>query len=170
VQLTVTDNDGATAVATKTIVIAPAPETGEAAELRLAFGAADGTGLRPLELRLNFLSDIPETPGPEALKTFVIDRVTWDPAVLEFMDVVFAGNVSGSYVTNPSIPGRVALSGNIVGAAAGGSVVLATIRLRPRAGSGVTTTATVVSVLRSSTQLGDFNYASRTRIVEATGP
>lgn len=168
VQLTIVDNLGAATTITKSIAITGGG-SGDAAELRLAFGAPDG-GTVPLEVRMVFLRDIAETPGPEAIKTYVIDRIAWDDAVLEFISVEFPGNVSGSAVTNPALPGRVALSGSIVGAAQGGSVPLAVIRMRPRIGGGVTTTTTQVSVLRGSAQNGDFNYVSQTRVIEATGP
>ena len=169
VQLTVTDNLGATGSASKQIIIAP--PSSDAAVLRLTFEAAQPDGRVPLTLVLQFLADIPETPGAEALKSFRIDSVTWNGARLALDAVTNPSNVNLSTVTNPARPGWIQLAGTIVGSGAGGTVPLATLMLRPvAASSGSTTTTSGASQLIAPTALGSFNYAPRTRVEEATYP
>lgn len=169
VQLTVTDNLGATGTASKQIVIAPA--SSDAAVLRLMFEPAQPDGRVPLTVTLQFLADVPETPGTESLKSFRIDSVTWNGARLALESVANPSNVNLSTVTNPGRPGWILLSGTIVGSGAGGTVPLATLFLRPVVGSsGSTTTTSGVTQLISPTTLGSFNYAPRTRVEEATYP
>ena len=169
VQLTVTDNLGATGSASKQIIISP--PSSDAAVLRLMFEAAQPDGRVPLTLVLQFLADIPETPGAEALKSFRVDSVTWNGARLALDAVTNPSNVNLSTVTNPARPGWIQLAGTIVGSGAGGTVPLATLMLRPvAASSGSTTTTTGASQLIAPTALGSFNYAPRTRVEEATYP
>jgi hypothetical protein len=63
----------------------------------------------------------------------------------------------------------VGLSGRFVGDGPGGVVAMGALVFRVK-GSGSTTTVTGVRSFVSTTANGDFNYASRTRVVEGAYP
>lgn len=173
VGLTVTDNDGATGTTSRPVVVTGggAPPPGGALELRNAFGSADPQGLVPLSMILDLRTDLPETPGVERIREFRIDSLTWNPQILEFVEVRFPSNVSGTFSFDPARPGRVFLAGRFVGDGPTGIVPLTAVILRPRPGAtGTTTTGTYPSLLLSTSALGSVNYVSQTRLVEATWP
>jgi PKD repeat protein len=172
VGLTVTDNAGATGTASRTVLVTGGtPPPGGALVLRNAFGSADQQGLVPLTMTLDLTTDLPETPGVERIKEFRIDSLTWNPQLLDFVEVRFPSNVSGSFSYDPGRPGRVFLAGRFVGEGPTGLVPLTAVILRPRAGAtGTTTTSTYPSLLQSTSALGSVNYVSQTQRVEATWP
>ncbi len=158
--LTVTDNQGATGTdqASVTITAAPAALTWTS-----AFGAFNpGLQTWPLVITLNLSQDLPQTSGPEAVGSYLVDSLVWDPAVLEFHSLSYASG-GGSFNPTDAVGGcKCKLSFSGVGISPNtGVVALATVNFRPKGGSGSSTTPTFyLSSVLSTPQLGSFNYLS----------
>lgn len=166
--LTVTDNLGATGTAQAQVTVTAANTTPFA--WTSTFGPFEQVlGTYPLTITLNLTSDIPETTGPEALGSFVVDSLVWDPAVLEYHSLAF-GSGGGSFNTTNATGGckcKLVFSGNPTSNT--GLVTIATVRFRPvGAGGASATTRTSLGPVLSTPALGSFNYRSRVQIVEGT--
>jgi PKD repeat protein len=166
--LTVTDNLGATGSAQAAVTVTGGSTPPFA--WTSAFGAFEQVlGTYPLTITLNLTSDIPETTGPEALGSFVVDSLVWDPAVLEYHSLAF-GSGGGSFNTTNATGGckcKLVFSGNPTSNI--GLVTIATVRFRPvGAGGSSTTTRTSLGPVLSTPALGSFNYRTRIQIVEGT--
>lgn len=164
VTLTVTDDEGGSATATTTATIS-APATTLPLEWRYAFSVVGDT-LAVLEILYDLQTDIPETSGQEALATWVVDSLKWNPAVLRYVRMSSFGKGGGSVNETFSSLGKLSLAGSIQAPFNTGLVQIATIQFRivGAAGSG-TTTQTALGALRNA---GGFDYRSRTAIREAT--
>lgn len=168
VTLTVTDNQGATATAQAAVTVSAAATPVTWTSTFGGFNA--GLAAYPLVVTLNLTQDIPQTSGPEALGSYVVDSLVWDPAVLEYHSLVFASGGGSSNITNAtggckcklSFTG-VALSPNT------GLVPVATVNFRPKGTSGSTATPRFYlgSVL-STAALGSFNYLGVLQRVEGS--
>jgi PKD repeat protein len=164
--LTVTDNLGATGTAQAQVTVTAANTTPFA--WTSSFGGFEqALGTYPLSITLNLTSDIPETTGPEALGSFAVDSLVWDPAVLEYHSLAF-GSGGGSFNTTNATGGcrcKLVFSGNPTSNT--GIVTVATVRFRPVGAAGSsTTTKTSLGPVLSTAALGSFNYRTRIQPVE----
>ncbi len=160
--LTVTDNQGATASDPASVTVTGGGGGGnQPLTWSSAFGAFNtGLGTYPLVITLNLTQDIAQTPGPEALASYVVDSLVWDPAVLEYHSLVYASGGGSINPTNATGGCKCKLSFTGVGLSPNtGIVPVATVNFRPVGASGSSTTPRfhLASVL-STAPLGTFNY------------
>lgn len=156
--LTVTDNQGATGTDQAVVTVTQA---GQPLTWSSAFGGFNaGLGTFPLVVAMDLTQDIVQTPGPEALASYVVDSLVWDPAVLEYHSLVYASGGGSVNPTNATGGCKCRLSFTGVGLSPNNGVVpVATINFRPvgAAGSSTTPRFYLASVL-STAALGSFNY------------
>ncbi len=166
--LTVTDNQGATGTDQASVTVSAAPA---ALTWTSAFGAFNpGLQTWPLVITLNLSQDLPQTSGPEAVGSYLVDSLVWDPAVLEFHSLSYASG-GGSFNPTDAVGGcKCKLSFSGVGISPNtGVVALATVNFRPKGGSGSSTTPTFyLSSVLSTPQLGSFNYLSLLQLVQGS--
>ncbi len=165
--LTVTDNQGATATSQASVTIA-APPAALPLTWRSTFGPLDvGNNLVAITISYDLRTNLTETPSVEALQTFTLDSLQWDPTVLQFHSVSLGPNIVGNSNQAGVGAGRLGLSGTISGAQQQGLITIATIRFRPVGASGrSTTTRTSLGPLIGPSSTNFFVYNSRTAIVE----
>jgi PKD repeat protein len=166
--LTVTDNLGATGSAQGAVTVTGGSTTPLA--WTSSFGGFEQVlGTYPLIITLNLTSDIPETTGPEALGSYSVDSLVWDPAVLEYHSLAF-GSGGGSFNTTNATGGcKCKLVFNGSPTTNTGVVTVATVRFRPVGSPGAsTTTRTSLGPVLSTPALGSFNYRSRIQLVEGS--
>jgi PKD repeat protein len=158
VTLTVTDNQGATASDQAGVSVAQA---GQPLTWSSAFGAFNtGLGTYPLVITLNLTQDVAQTPGPEALASYAVDSLVWDPAVLEYHSLIYSSGGGSINPTNATGGCKCKLSFTGVGLSPNtGIVPIATVNFRPVGASGSSATPRffLASVL-STAPLGTYNY------------
>jgi PKD repeat protein len=167
VTLTITDNQGATSSAQTTATIASGGNGPTWNNTFLGFDAAFQA--YPLQITLNLTQDLSQTPGPEAVQSFSVDSLVWDPAVFQYHSLTF-GSGGGSFNTTEAVGGckcKLSFSGSP--SANTGIVNIARVLLKPigPAGSSVTTKSSIGPVL-STPANGSFNYRGVLQVVEAT--
>lgn len=170
VSLTVTDNRGATATDQTTATIAPAGSSG-GVRWTNTFGTVDqGNQLLPLTLKLDLSEDLPATPGPEALERWIVDNLSWNPAVLRFHSFSFGPGASGSVDVNEAVgQGRLKIFGIQAAGSSTGVLTLGTVRFSIVGAAGArTTTSTTLGVLLGTAATGRFDYLSVVTVDEAT--
>lgn len=167
--LTVTDNAGESDTDQASVTIAPAASA-TPLTWRNVFGPVDGDGTVTLTVTLDLTPDLPETSGPEALGSFVLDSIRWNPTLLQFLGYALpAGNVYSPVLTSSaagwiSIPSGIVASPNSTGL-----VTILTLRFRPvGAGGSAAGTTTFLKTLTGTTATGGFAYRPKTQIVEGT--
>jgi hypothetical protein len=132
-----------------------------------AVNSADSTVA--LTITLDLTTDIPETPGPEALATFVIDSLKWDPTVLRYFALNWGPGGAGVVQTTNALQGKLVISSFTLPASANSGVLqVATIRFKSIASARATTTVTAVGPLISTPANGAYDYRPKTSVVEAT--
>jgi PKD repeat protein len=172
--LTVTSASGATSTdqATVTVTAAPPPPPSNATPLvwRNLVGAYDAANnIIALQIVYDLNGNVTETPGPEALRTFVVDSLKWDATKLQFQSLSYGPGVSvdGSTSQPGATSGRLTLRGTTSPGLDQGNLVIATIRFRPVGTPGqTTTTSTFLGALIGTTATGSFSYRAKTTIVE----
>ena len=166
--LTVTDNLGATDVAQATVTVTT-PGGATPFTWHGTFGAVNPVdSVVSLTITLDLTTDIPETPGPEALATFVIDSLKWNPAVLRYHAFNWGPGGAGVVQTTFTSQGKLIVSSFTLSSSANSGVLhLATIRFK-RIASGSATTSSAVGPLVGTPATGSYNYRSKTNVVEAT--
>jgi PKD repeat protein len=169
--LTVTDNGGATATDQATVTVTSGSGGSLPFTWRGAFGAINpADSVVALTLTLDLTTDIPETPGPEALATFVVDSLKWDATVLRYHAFTWGPGGAGVLQTTAAMQGRLTFSSFTLPASANSGVItLAIIRFKVTGTSGrSTTTATALGPLTSTVATGSYDYRPKTDITEAT--
>ena len=170
--LTVTDNLGATASDQATVTITSsgggAPFTWTA-----SFGPFEpATQTFPLIIVLDLRTDISQTPGPEALQSWTVDSLKWDPAVLEYFSFNYGPGGGGSVNPTDAVGGckcKLVFGGSQPPANNSGVMTLAVIRFRVVGSTGSsTTTSTSLGPLLGTPATGSFNYTSLTQVQEAS--
>ncbi len=175
--LTVTGAGGATNTSQASVTVTaapppPPPPPSNAAPLLWqnvvqAYDAVNN--IIALQIVYDLNANIPETPGPEALRTFVVDSLKWDPSRLQFQSLSYGPGiiVDGSTSQPGASAGRLTLRGTTSPGLDQGNLVIATIRFRPVGTSGqTTTTATFLGALIGTSATGSFSYRSKTTIIE----
>ena len=123
-----------------------------------------------VQIVYNLGADVSETPGPEALRSFVVDSLRWDASRLQFLSLNYGPGIVDVATTQPGASsGRLVLRGATTPGLDGGTLVIATIRFRPIGPAGATTTTrTFLGPLIGTAATNSFSYNARTRVVEAT--
>lgn len=169
VTLTVTDNGGATASAQATATV-----TGGSGATPLVwkgtFGTPDPvTGVLPYTITYDLSADVPGTPGAEALDSWVVDSLKWDPRVLQFFAFSFGNTGTGTVNPTEALNGKLRFSGRQGAANSTAVVTIATVRFKVVGSTGArTTTATALGPLLGTSATGGFNYRAATAIQEAS--
>jgi PKD repeat protein len=177
VVLTVSSASGATSTsqATATITAAPPPPPppppSNATPLvwRSLFQAYDVVNNSvALQIVYDLNTNIPETPGPEALRSFVVDSLKWDATRLQFLSLNYGPGMVNVATNQPGTSaGRLTLSASTTPGLDRGNLVIATIRFRPVGVAGrAVTTITFLGPLLGTTATNSFSYNSKTSIVE----
>lgn len=174
ITLTVTDNGGRTATDQATVVVAAAGG-GNTLSWRSAFGAyVAANEWVPLTLSLDLANDLTETPGVEAVRTFVIDSVKWDPARFTLVSVNLGAGITGSVNQSAASAGRLSAAGSVAEAQQTGDafrvLTFMTIRLRPVSGQPGTTTstATFLGPIQGPASTVFFVYNPRITVIEGS--
>lgn len=108
-------------------------------------------------------ADLPETSGPESLSTWRLDSLTWNTAVLSFVNASWGKGGSGSWSQSS---GKLTFLGGLTSGVNSGLLELATVRFRVTGASGqASATRTWVNYLRNS---ANFNYKPYTTFQEGT--
>jgi len=168
VALTVTDNLGATGTASTSATISGA---GTPFHWQGSFGPVNpADSLVTLTITLDLSTDIPETPGPEALQSWAVDSLRWDPAVLRYFSFNFGPGGAGSVnPTDANTLGKLIFSGVQPAAHSTGLITVAVIQFKVIGASGSsTTTRTAVGPLLGTAATGGFNYRSKTDVNEGS--
>jgi PKD repeat protein len=166
VTLTVTDDEG---VSTSTTAMATVSPSAQAKPLLWSYifsplSVADSVVVMTVSYDLS--ADLAETPGPEALQSFVVESLTWNPAVLKFFAFNFGPGGSGSVNQTNVSAGKLTFSGSVQNGIKTGLLTIATIRFKVIAPTGQTsTTQTALGPLLSPTS---FVYNGKTELQEAT--
>lgn len=168
--LTVTDNLGATASDQATVTITAGSSS--AVTWASAFGAFESVlGTHPLSVTLTLPQDIPETTSsPEAVSSYSVDSLVWDPAVLEYHSLTYSSGGGSVNPTNATGGCKCKLIFTGVGLAPNTGVVpIAIIRFKPKGSTGASTTPRFyIGTILSTPALGTYNYRSVTQVTEGS--
>lgn len=167
VTLTVTDDQGESDSDQASAVVAALPG---GPVWRSDFSAVNpADSMTTLTVSLDLTADVAETPGSEALATFVVDSITWNPAVLQYRGYSWINGNFGSVVTSSGTGRLTVVTGTVGPGNATGVVEILTIRFKAIGAPGVSTaTLTDLGPLIGTAATGNYNYLSQTSIVEAT--
>ena len=127
---------------------------------------------KTVELRLvyDLSANVPETPGAEALRSFVIDSLKWDPTRLVLSSISSGSgiNFEGTISQPGAASGRISLRGTTsAGIDGGANLVIASIVFRVIGTPGqTTTTSTFLGPLIGTSATNSFSYDAKTTIVE----
>jgi len=174
ITLTVTDNGGLTASDQATVTVTSSGGTSGNVVWNSAFGAYDaGNNWVPLTISMNLTTNVTETPGAEAVRTFVIDSLMWDPTRFQLVSVNLGPGVSGSVGQSGAALGRLTFAGSVATANQSGDIfgvlTFATIRLRPIATPGtVSATRTFLGPIQGPASTNFFIYNPRITLVEGS--
>jgi PKD repeat protein len=172
ITLTATGASGATATsqATATITASP-PPSGSGMPLIWrnvvqAYDTRDSTVAVQIVYDMN--ADIPETPGAEALRSFVLDSLKWDASRLRFLSLNYGPGMRDVATTQPgAASGRLVLRGSTSAGLDGGTLVIATVRFKVIGATGqAVTTSTFLGPLLGTPATNSFSYNSKTQVVE----
>lgn len=173
VTLTVTDNGGLTATdqATVNVTSGGGGASGNVVWTS-AFGAYDATNnWVPVTVSINLSTNVTETPGAEAVRTFVIDSLMWDAARFQLVAVNLGPGVSGSVNQSGVSVGRLTFAGSVATANqtgdAFGVLTFATVRLRPLGPTGATSSLrTFLGPIQGPASTNFFIYNPRITLVD----
>lgn len=168
VSLTVTDNTGATASSSTTVTVTTQAPTAPF-KWRAVFSPIDvAQSTVSLTLSFDMRTDIPETPGAEALAQFRVDTLKWDASRLQFQSISLGPNITGSSNQAGVFGGRLGFNGTVSGAQQQGLITIATIRFSIVGPTGsVVTTSTTLGPLIGPASTNFFVYNAKTSITEA---
>lgn len=169
VTLSVTDNQGAADTDQRAVSVT-APGGTTPFTWSGAFGAINADSVVALTLTLDLTADITETSGPEALATFAVDSLKWNPAVLRYHAFNWGAGGAGVVSATHTPQGKLAFSSfTLPTTANSGLIAVATIRFKVIGTPGAfTTTTTHLGPLVGTAATGSYNYRPRTAVTEAT--
>ncbi|MFN0179473.1 MAG: PKD domain-containing protein [Gemmatimonadales bacterium] len=167
-RLTVTDNLGASASDQATVTVSSASSTPPS--WKATFGTVDAaSGTVPLTITYDLTGDVAATAGPEALDTWVVDSLKWDPTVLRFFGFSFGPGGSGTLNSSAAFNGKLSVNGRQAASTSSGVITIAVVRFRVVGSGGrSTTTLTGLGPLTGTGATGGFAYRPLTQITEAT--
>jgi PKD repeat protein len=168
VTLTVVDNLGASSTAQTTATVTSGSSS-TPFTWASTFGPVGADTVVTLTITLDLTNDIPETPGAEALATWAVDSLKWNPAVLQYLSFNFGQGAGGTVNPTNAATGKLVFSGTQSATQNNAGVVtIARIRFRVVGTRGAATaTQSAVGPLLSIASLGAFNYRPKTAIQEA---
>ena len=171
ITLTVTGATGLTATSTTSINVTAAPVQPPANTTPFTWTNRATYNANSGELELTVLFDIttniPETPGAEALERFSVDSLKWDSGVMQFVSVNLGPNIVGTSNQAGVPAGRIGFSGTIGAGTGQGLITVATLRFRPVGTRGAsTTTRTFLGALNGPSSTNFFTYNGKTTITE----
>jgi PKD repeat protein len=166
--LTVRDNGNLTDTDQAQVTVSAPPPVGPLV-WRNSFGAINpADSLVQLVITYDLTTDIPQTTGPEAVGTIIIDSLKWNPALLSYAAFNWGPGFSGSVnSTGAASNGRIRFSGaqGVLGAA--GVVTIATITFKAIGpASNAVGTSTFLGGISSSVASGAVNYLPHTGLQE----
>ncbi len=166
VTLTVTDDHGATSQGTSSVTVGGG--TAHPFSWLSSFGpVSPADSMVTLTITLDLTTDIAETTGPEALQTWSVDSLKWNPAVIRYFSFNFGGGGGSVNPTDAISRGVLVFSGTQSVSASTGVVPIATIRFKVIGASGASSqTTTALGPLIGTGATGSFSYGSRTAVVE----
>jgi PKD repeat protein len=163
VTLTVTDDEGVSTTATATATVSPSAQAKPLLWSYIFSPLSVADSVVVMTVSYDLSADLAETPGPEALQSFVVDSLKWNPAVLRFFAFNFGPGGIGSSQPNVSA-GKLGFSGSLQNGIKTGLLTIATIRFKVIAPTGqVSTTQTWLGALLSP---ASFVYNGKTELVE----
>jgi PKD repeat protein len=167
--LTVTDNQGATASVSTSATIASGGSS-TPFTWRSDFGAVNpADSLVALTVTLDLSSNIPQTPGAEALDSWRVDSLKWDPAVLTFFSFNFGPGGAGSVNPTDRERGKLVFAGVQSPSYSTGVMTIARIQFKVVGASGArASTVTALGALVGTSATGSFGYRLYTSVVEGT--
>lgn len=168
VTLTVVDDAGQSGSSQASITVTPnAPLT--PFTWSNSFGTVSADSIVTLFVTLDLTTNIPATPGAEALGSFVLDALTWDPTRMSFRGYAVPAGNAYSVVQN-SAAGRLAIPrGTIAPQNSLGVVTIIEVRFKLIGTAGQTvTTNTALTSLTGTAATGDYNYLPQTSIQEGS--
>lgn len=170
VTLTVTDNRTATNTASHVITVTTSDPGTTPFTWSGTFGAVDPVANTvDLTLTLDLTPDISDTPVPEALQSFVVDSLKWDPVVLRLDAFNFGPGQQQAVDQSDVARGKVRFTGATLPGQNSGVLVIARLRFKVLGAAGArTTTQTFVGPLIGTPATRSFNYRTRTDVREAT--
>jgi PKD repeat protein len=168
VTLTVTDNLGASGTATTTVSVTQS--SGLPLTWLNSFGAVNPVdSLVSLTITFDLSTDIPQTPGPEALQSWAVDSLKWDPTRLRYYSFNFGSGLGQVDPTHAFSTGTLSFSSTQSAAHSTGVIAIATIQFKVIGPHGATTTTTTaLGPLLGTAATGFFSYGTQTTLVEAT--
>ena len=113
-------------------------------------------------------ANLTETPGAEALQSFVVDSLKWDPSLLQFVSINLGPGITGTSNQAGATVGRLGLRGTLTaGLNQGSNIVIANIRFRPVGAAGRTAaTSSFLGPLIGTAAVNFYSYNSKTAIIE----
>jgi PKD repeat protein len=171
VTLTVTDNQGVQNAATAPVTISAGGAGGSGSLVWTnAFGTVNpATSLVSLNITYDLRTDISETPGTEALQSWAVDSLKWDPTVLQFYSFNFGPGVLGTLNTTDAFQGKLRFTSGLQPYNLSGLVAIATIQFKVIGAAGSsTTTQTALGPLVGTAATGFFGYNPKTTIQEGS--
>jgi PKD repeat protein len=169
VTLTVTDNQGAMGSASTTATITSGSSS-TPFTWRSDFGPVNpADSLVALTITLDLSTDITQTPGPEALDSWRVDSLKWDPNVLKFFSFNFGPGGAGSVNPTDRDRGKLVFSGVQAASGSTGLITIARVQFKVVGSSGSrATTVTALGPLLGTAATGSFSYRPYTAVVEGT--
>lgn len=170
VVLTVTDDRGASAIATTTATVSSADGGARPFIWSYAFGAVNPSdSVVIMTVTYDLTPNLEETAGPEALQAWTVDSLRWNPAILKLYAFNFGSGATGSVNSTFASQGKLAFNGTIPQAQSAGLLTIATIRFKVVGTSGQSTqTRTALGPLIGQPSTGPFVYNAKTTIIERT--
>ncbi|MBK8250995.1 MAG: PKD domain-containing protein [Gemmatimonadetes bacterium] len=168
--LTVTDNRNARSTASHVITITAANPGTTPFSWNATFSAVDQVNQSvDLTLTLDLSADIPETPGPEELSSFLVDSLKWDPVILRLDAFNFGPGQQQTVDQSDIARGKVRFSGGTAPGQNRGVLTIARLRFKVLGGLGArATTFTALGPLVGTPATGSFNYRPKTDVREAS--
>ncbi len=175
VVLTARNAANATSTDQATVTVTAAPVTpppggsvGRPLVWATAFGAYSAVNnLVTVALTLDLTQDLPETSGPEAIETFALDSLKWNPALLQLSSVNLGPGVAGTVNQSATLTGRLSMRGTVAAPNQQGVVTIATLRFRLLGTTGQSATLTsFLGALLGPSSTNFFSYNSKTTIVD----
>jgi PKD repeat protein len=168
VTLTVTDDKGASATAQAQVTVTSGGTGGPPPTWRAEFGPVDqSTGRVTLRITLDLTADLAATPGPEALASWAVQSLRWNPAVLQYFSFNFGSGATGSVNTSGQATGELSFNGNLPSSGSSGFLTIARIQFTVVGSAGAsTTTETILGAILGTAATGGFNYKPFLEIAE----
>ena len=120
-----------------------------------------------LTITYDLSQDLPQTPGAEALQSWQVDSLKWDPTVLRYFSFNFGTGAAGSVNPTDASRGKLVFNGVQSSASSTGVITIARIQFKVIGASGRSSAiTTALGTLLGTPSTGSFSYGPYTVIVE----